>query len=192
MAEEEILGEEEATQDSGEDEGGGMFDFAGGLLDSLVVRILLGAIVLVLMVLISIGISIWAVERYLQGTEAKPEGQVKAQQRAGQQQAPLKAIDLEEDFIITKQDPRTGRTRTFKVHIQLAYNQDNAGVKSEIQARIPQIRDLIYGVIGNKNAEQLGYEHKRELQDDLLSEINKLLTSGNRIQAVYFTNMVYQ
>lgn len=194
MAEEEILGEEEATREGGEDteSGGGLFDFSGGMFDSLLVRILLGAIVLVLVVLMSIGVSIWAVEEYMKGNSANEAGEVKAQQRSGRQQSPLRTFDLENDFIITKKDPRTGRTRTLKLHIKLAYNKANAGVKSELSARKDQIRDMVYGVLGSRNVEQLNYKNKQDLQDELVSEINKLLTSGNRIQQVYFTNYVYQ
>ena len=57
MAEEEVLGEEEATateeEESSSDGGGGLFDFSGGLMDSLAVKLLAGAIVLIAIIPVS-------------------------------------------------------------------------------------------------------------------------------------------
>lgn len=194
MAEEEVLGEDDAVQEEGQDEddgGAGLLDFTGGLLSSFVVKILLGAIGLVAVVLMVIGITYWTSNTLLMGSQPDQQGEVSQEQPGTLQQNPYQTYTLEEDFVITKTDPR-GRTRTLKLKIVLAFNQENAAVKGELEKRRPQIRDLIYGELGAMQVEDLGYANKQALQDRLVSEINKILTSGNRIQDIYFSNYVFQ
>lgn len=195
MAEEEVLGEEDAVQDETQDEdeggGAGLLDFTGGLLSSFVVKVLLGAIGLVAVVLMVIGITYWTSNTLLMGTQPDQEGEVSQEQPGSLQQNPFQTYELEEDFVLTKTDPR-GRTRTLKLKIVLAYNQENASVQGELEKRRAQIRDLIYGELGSMQVEDLGYANKQQLQDRLVSEINKILTSGNRIQDIYFSNYVFQ
>lgn len=194
MAEEEVLGDEDAAQEEGEDEaaGGGLMDFTGGLMSSFVMKILLGSIGLVAVILLVIGITYWTTNTVLMGSQADEEGQVSQEQPGTLETDPYNTFNLEQDFIITKSDPRTGRTRTLKIKVVLAFNQENVGVKSELKKRSAQIRDLIYGVLGRKPVEELGYDKKQKLQDKIVSEVNKILTSGNRIQDVYFSNYVFQ
>lgn len=197
MAEEEVLGDEEgAQQEPGEDDdggaGGGLMDFAGGLFSSFVIKMLLGAIGLVAVVLLVIGITYWTSSQIMTGSQADKKGEVSKEQPGALAQEPYEYFDLENDFIITKEDPRTGRTRTLKIHLVLAFNQENSAVKNELKQRKAQIRDLIYGVLGTMKVEDLGYGNKQSMQDKLVSEINKILTGGNRIQDVYFSNYVFQ
>ncbi|MFB6344708.1 MAG: flagellar basal body-associated protein FliL [bacterium] len=194
MAEEEVLGEEEELQEEEgeEQEGGGMLDFTGGLMDSFVVKILMGAIALVAVVLLVVFVTYWTTNTLWMGTQPGKEQEVAEEQPGALQHNPYQTYSFENDFIITKQDPRTGRTRTLKVAIVLAFNDENAAVKGELKKRKAQIRDLIYGLLGQMNIEQLGYSNKQKIQDKLVSEINKKLTSGNRIQDIYFSNYVFQ
>lgn len=194
MAEEEVLGEEEPMEEEGEEEegeGGGMMDFAGGIFSSFVVKVLLGAIGLVAVVLMVVFITYWTSNTLLMGSQPDQEGEVSQKQPGNLQQNPMQTYELEGDFIITKQDPR-GRSRTLKLKIVLAFNSENSGVQGELKKREPQIRDLIYGELGSLRVEEMGYENKQEIQDRLVSEINKILTSGNRIQDVYFADYVFQ
>lgn len=193
MSEEEVLGEDEAVQEEDQDEdgGGGLLSFTGGLLNSFVIKVLLGAIGLVAVVLMVIGITYWTSNTLLMGSQPDRQGEVSQEQPGQLQQNPYQTFSFEEDFVVTKTDPR-GRTRTLKLKIVLAFNQENASVKSELKQRQAQIRDLIYGVLGNMQVEELGYSNKQEVQDRLVSEINKILTSGNRVQDVYFSNYVFQ
>jgi flagellar basal body-associated protein FliL len=194
MAEEEVLGDDDAVQEEeGQDDGGGggFMDFTGGLLSSFVIKVLLGAIGLVAVILLVVGVTYYTANSFLMGTQPS-EQQVTQEQPGAIQREPYKTFDLENDFIITKTDPRTGRTRTLKLHLVLAYTQDNAGVQRELKNRRVQIRDLIYGVLGSMPVEELGYDDKQSVQDRLVSEINKILTSGNRIEDVYFSDFVFQ
>jgi flagellar basal body-associated protein FliL len=193
MAEEEVLGEEEPMEEEEEEkeEGGGLMDFAGGMFSSFVIKILLGAIGLVAVVLMVVFITYWTSNTLLMGSQPDQEGEVSQEQPGTLQQSPMQTFKLEEDFIITKTDPR-GRSRTLKLKIVLAFNQKNTGVSRELEKRTPQIRDLIYGQLGSMQVEEMGYENKQKIQDNLVSEINKILTSGNRIQDVYFSDYVFQ
>lgn len=194
MAEEEVLGEEEEIQEAEDEEaaGGGLMDFTGGLMDSFIVKVLMGAIALVAVVLLVIFVTYWTTNTLWMGTQPSDQGEVSEQQPGALQHNPYQTFSFENDFIITKQDPRTGRTRTLKLSIVLAFNSENAGAQSELQKRKAQIRDLVYGVLGGMNVEELGYENKQAIQDKLVSEINKKLTGGNRIQDVYFSDYVFQ
>lgn len=193
MAEEEVLGEDEPMEEEADEEedDGGMMDLAGGIFSSFVVKILLGAIGLVAVVLMVVFITYWTSNTLLMGSQPDQEGEVSQEQPGTLQQNPMETYELEGDFIITKQDPR-GRSRTLKLTIVLAYNQENASVSTELDKRAPQIRDLIYGELGSLQVEEMGYDNKQQIQDRLVSEINKILTSGNRIQDVYFSDYVFQ
>lgn len=202
MPEEEVLGEEDATQEQeGEEAGGdeeqegggagGLMSMAGGL-NSTVVRIILGAIGIVALVFITIGVSYWTMKTWFLSSEPQQNQQEQQQQAPGASEDPYQEFALENDFIITKQMPGSGRTRTLKVSIVLAFNQENASVKTELEKRKSQIRDRIFQILGRKNAEELGYGNMQSLKDELVNEINKMLTGGNRIQAVFFNNYVYQ
>ncbi len=194
MAEEEVLGEEEPMEgEAGEEEdgGGGIMDFASGMFSSFLVKILLGAIGLVAVALMVVLITYYTSSTLLMGTQPDQEGEVSQEQPGSLQQNPMQTYELEGEFIITKQDPR-GRNRTLKLTIILAFNQENAAVKNELKKRTPQIRDLIYGKLGSLRVEEMGYDKKQQIQDMLVSEINKILTSGNRIQDIYFSDYVFQ
>lgn len=199
MPEEEVLGEDDATQeqepggDDGDegDEGGGLMSFAGGL-NSTMVRILLGAIGVVALVFITIGVSYWTMQTWFLSSESQQNQQQQQESAPGTSEEPFQQFALEDDFIITKQMPGSGRTRTLKVSVVLAFNQENAPVKQELEDRRAQIRDQIFQILGSRNAEELGYDNMQSLKDELVNEINKMLTSQNRIQAVYFDNYVYQ
>ncbi len=194
--EEEVLSEEEATAE--EEEGGGglgdLLDFSGGLMDSLVIKILIGAIVLVAIVLIVVGITNWTLKNIMKPTKPGSEDKkVSASEASGGPSEPLQTMNLTKDFIITKQNPRSGRMHTVKIHIYLAFGSEGAGdLRSELKARKPEIRDRIFGILGSKEIEKLTYRNKQNLQDELRAELNKLLSTNYRIQDVYFTDFVIQ
>ncbi len=199
MPEEEVLGEEEATteeettDESGGGGIGGLLDFSGGMMDSLVVKILTGAIVLVAIVLIVIGVSHYMMEALLVGTTPGPDnGDVEtAEPAAGRE--PMATMELEGDFIISKENPRTNRMRTMQITIHLGFRRAGASaLRSELQDRMPQVRDRIYSILGAKSYEELGYENLPELKDEIRTEINTLLVSEYRVQEVFFSDLMIQ
>lgn len=62
----------------------------------------------------------------------------------------------------------------------------------EVEQRMPQIRDTILLLIGNKTYEELqDLQGKKQLKAELLSRINAFLVTG-KVQSIYFTNFVVQ
>lgn len=65
-------------------------------------------------------------------------------------------------------------------------------VVEEVTKRMPQIRDAVLLLIGNKTFEELqDLQGKRQLKAELTSRINSFLQSG-RVRSIYFTNFVVQ
>lgn len=64
--------------------------------------------------------------------------------------------------------------------------------KEELEKRMPQIRDAILLLVGNKTFEELqDLQGKKQLKAELLSKINAILYSG-QATAIYFTDFVVQ
>lgn len=98
---------------------------------------------------------------------------------------PMVAI---EPFIINILDEEG--TRYLKAAITL--ETDNEPVVEEINQRMPQIRDAILLLVGNKTFSELAdLQGKLQLRSELRERLNKLL-SGGRVQKIYFTEFVVQ
>lgn len=68
----------------------------------------------------------------------------------------------------------------------------NALAKNEATQRMPQIRDGILLLIGNKTYEELqDLQGKKQLKAELASRINSILRSG-QVKEIYFTDFVVQ
>ncbi len=64
--------------------------------------------------------------------------------------------------------------------------------KEELEKRMPQIRDAILLLVGNKTFEELqDLQGKKQLKAELLSKINAILYSG-KAKSIYFTDFVVQ
>ncbi|MDR3630085.1 MAG: flagellar basal body-associated FliL family protein [Desulfocapsaceae bacterium] len=64
--------------------------------------------------------------------------------------------------------------------------------KDEINQRMPQIRDAILLLIGNKTFEELqDLEGKRLLKAEIMSKINGFLQAG-KVKSIFFTEFVVQ
>ncbi len=78
------------------------------------------------------------------------------------------------------------------VKTSLTLELTDEAVKIEVEERMPQIRDAILLLIGNKTYEELqDLEGKKQLKAELISRINSFLQTGT-VKAVYFTNFVVQ
>jgi flagellar FliL protein len=77
-----------------------------------------------------------------------------------------------------------------KASITVELNNEN--VKAEVEQRMPQMRDAILLLIGNKTYEELqDLQGKKQLKAELQNRINSFLTTGQVI-SIYFTNFVVQ
>ena len=78
------------------------------------------------------------------------------------------------------------------VKVSLTLELTNEEVKGEVEKRMPQMRDAILLLIGNKTFEELqDLQGKKQLKAELTSKINSFLKAG-KVKAVYFTNFVVQ
>lgn len=78
------------------------------------------------------------------------------------------------------------------VKASLTVELTNEQVKGEVEKRMPQVRDAILLLIGNKTFEELqDLQGKNQLKAEITSKINSFLKSG-KVKAVYYTNFVVQ
>lgn len=78
------------------------------------------------------------------------------------------------------------------VKVALTLELDAEPTKEEATKRMPQIRDAILLLIGNKTYEELhDLQGKRQLKAEILSKINSFLQTG-KVQSIYFTDFVVQ
>ncbi len=77
-----------------------------------------------------------------------------------------------------------------KASLTLELNKEAA--VEETNKRMPQIRDAILLLVGNKTYEELqDLQGKKQLKAELISKINSFLQTG-KVKAIYFTNFVVQ
>jgi flagellar basal body-associated protein FliL len=82
------------------------------------------------------------------------------------------------------------RDRFLKVKTELELETEK--LEEEIISRLPQIRDLIIGLLGSKTFEDVRtIEGKNFLREEMLLRINALLVTGE-VRRIFFTEFVVQ
>jgi flagellar protein FliL len=148
--------------------------------------IIIGAVVLVL--LIAGGGGAW----YFLRNKPAPEGE-----KTAGQQVPVPALGQHaqigpmvniEEFIVNIISGDAAHYVKTSITVEL----NNEDVKAEVEQRMPQMRDAILLLIGNKTYEELqDLQGKKQLKAELQNRINSFLTTGQVI-SIYFTNFVVQ
>ena len=78
------------------------------------------------------------------------------------------------------------------VKSSLSIELSSPNAQAEINQRMPQIRDAILMLVGNKTYEELqDLQGKRQLKAEMISKINTFLRTG-RVNNIYFTDFVVQ
>jgi len=78
------------------------------------------------------------------------------------------------------------------VKASLTVELTNENAKTEVENRMPQMRDTILMLIGNKTYEELqDLQGKKQLKAELMSNINSFLQTG-KVRSIFFTNFVVQ
>lgn len=78
------------------------------------------------------------------------------------------------------------------VKTSMTLEMTNAAVVEETTTRMPQIRDSVLLLIGNKTFEELqDLQGKKQLKAEITTKINSFLQSG-QIKSIYFTDFVVQ
>jgi len=81
-------------------------------------------------------------------------------------------------------------THYVKASLTLELNSDTA--VEEVNKRMPQIRDAVLLLIGNKTIEELqDLQGKKQLKAELKNKINSFIKTGH-VKAVYLTDFVVQ
>ncbi len=114
-----------------------------------------------------------------------PEQEQKQLERQAKEIGPM--VDLE-SFIVNILDQ--GEVRYLKAAITL--EADTAETAAEITQRVPQIKDAVLLLIGNKTfAELSDLQGRLQLRAELLNRVNSLLLTG-KVKRIYFTDFVVQ
>ena len=78
------------------------------------------------------------------------------------------------------------------VKTSMSIEMSNAAVVEETTTRMPQIRDAVLLLIGNKTFEELqDLQGKKQLKAEITTKINSFLQTG-QIKSIYFTDFVVQ
>jgi len=90
------------------------------------------------------------------------------------------------EIVVTVGTADDGEPVTVHLRPVLAYNQENSAVRAELERRRMQLKNVIVNALASLPVKTVRDQKYQLLQDLLTSEVNNVLTSGNRIQAVYF------
>jgi flagellar basal body-associated protein FliL len=90
-------------------------------------------------------------------------------------------------------DPIRGQTaddppQLFYVDLCLGYEKGNIKLVTELNEKTPSIRNIILQQLSRKKADELNFKNMQILEQELLVEINKLLTKG-KLQSVYLQEL---
>lgn len=114
-----------------------------------------------------------------------PEQEQALLERQAKEVGPM--VDLE-SFIVNILDQ--GEVRYLKAAITL--EADTPEAAAEINQRMPQIKDAVLLLIGNKTfAELSDLQGRLQLRAELLNRVNSLLLVG-KVKRIYFTDFVVQ
>lgn len=143
--------------------------------------VIIGAIVLV----VSVGVAAYLLgSRSAQNAAVPQEVEV---EKTSQAEGVGPMVDIT-DFIINILDKN--ETRYLKAAITLEL--ENEETVAEVNERMPQIRDSVLLLIGNKTFAELNdLQGKLQLRAEIIVRLNKLLKKG-KVKGIYFTEFVVQ
>ncbi len=125
---------------------------------------------------------------FLNSEEEKPLTPEQEQAELERQAKEVGPMVQLESFIVNILDQ--GEVRYLKAAITL--EADTPETAAELNQRIPQIKDAILLLIGNKTfAELSDLQGRLQLRAELLNRINSLLLVG-KVKRIYFTDFVVQ
>lgn len=141
-------------------------------------------IVVVLVLLIGAGVGAFL---FMGGDEEKisPEEEQAQLEMQAKQVGPMVNID---SFIVNILDDQ--ESRYLKAAITLEVSSE--AVSTELSQRMPQIKDAILLLIGNKTFSELSdLQGKIQLRAELINKVNSILLKG-KVKRIYFTDFVVQ
>jgi len=95
------------------------------------------------------------------------------------------------EFIVNLADPTETRYLRANVVLELDFGS-SAALATEVDSRIPQIKDIVIHALGSKTSIQLADPENREaLKEELKDKVNAVLNRG-QLARVYFTSFAVQ
>jgi len=152
---------------------------AGGSKKKLIIIIFA-----VLVLLIGIGVGVFL---YLgnDGNKMTPEQEQAELQKQGKAVGPMVNIDT---FIVNILDNEENRYLKAAITIEV----DNERAAQEINERMPQVKDAVLLLIGNKSFSELSdLQGKLQLRAELMNRVNGILVHG-KVKRIFFTDFVVQ
>ncbi len=143
-------------------------------------------IIIIAAVLLLIGVGA-GVFLFIGGEEEKlsPEEEQAALEKQAKQVGPMVSI---ETFIVNILDDEESRYLKAAITIE-ASNQEAA---MELNERMPQIKDAVLLLVGNKTFDELrDMQGKIQLRAELINRLNGILVKG-KVKRIYFTDFVVQ
>ncbi len=143
--------------------------------------------ILVILLIAAAGLSWFFLFRTPPGQEGEDPGEKVPIPKAAEETAIGPMVDIKEFIVnIISEDDR------HYVKASLTVELSNEKVLEEFNQRLPQARDAILLLVGNKTYEELqDLQGKKQLKAELMLKLNTILHSG-KVKAIYFTDFVVQ
>ncbi len=145
-------------------------------------------IIIIVAVLVLLGGAAGGYFFFMGGEKEKkisPEEEQAALELQAKQVGPMVNID---SFIVNIADDQ--ESRYLKAAITIEVNSEEAAM--ELNQRMPQLKDAILLLIGNKTFNELNdLQGKIQLRAELINKINSILLKG-KVKRIYFTDFVVQ
>jgi flagellar FliL protein len=145
-------------------------------------------IIIIVAVLVLLGGAAGGYFFFMGGEKEKkisPEEEQAALKLQANQVGPMVNID---SFIVNISDDQESRYLKATITIEV----DGEEASMEVNQRMPQIKDAILLLIGNKTFHELNdLQGKIQLRAELINKINSILLKG-KVKRIYFTDFVVQ
>ncbi|HEY5672417.1 MAG TPA: flagellar basal body-associated FliL family protein [Malonomonas sp.] len=138
-----------------------------------------------LVVLIGVGVGVFLFMGGEEEPKLSPEQEQAEMEKQAKMVGPMVNIDT---FIVNILDDEESRYLKASITVEV----DAPETTMEIAERMPQIKDAILLLVGNKTYGELkDLQGKIQLRAELLNKINSILVRG-RVKRIYFTDFVVQ
>lgn len=142
-------------------------------------------IVAVVVLLIGVGVGVFLFMGGEKEAKLTPEQEQAELEKQAKQVGPMVNLD---SFIVNIIDDE--ESRYLKAAVTLELNNPEAA--AEVAERMPQIKDAVLLLIGNKTFSELkDLQGKIQLRAELLNRLNSILDKG-KVKRIYFTDFVVQ
>ncbi len=94
-----------------------------------------------------------------------------------------------EEFLVNLADE--DKARYMQVVIHLAYDGENKNMPTELEGKVPAIKDTINNILRTKKAADITPQGEAAIKEEIIDRVNDLL-NGGKISNVYFSKLIVQ